>query len=47
MKAVEELFDRIINWDLLVRRINIVASRVVPESEVIEENVYVKIKLTN
>lgn len=40
MKAVEELFDRIINWDLLVRRINIVASRVVPESEAIEENVY-------
>ena len=33
MKAIEELFDRIINWDLLVRRINVVASRVVPESE--------------
>lgn len=33
MKAVEELFDRIINWDLLVRRINIVASRVVPEGK--------------
>lgn len=34
MQAVEELFDRIINWDLLVRRVNIVAERVVPESEV-------------
>ena len=34
MKAVEELFDRIINRDLLVRRVNIVAARVVPESEV-------------
>lgn len=33
MKAVEELFDRIINWDLLVRRVNIVAARVVPEGE--------------
>ena len=33
MKAVEELFDRIINWDLLVRRINIVASRVIPEGK--------------
>ena len=33
MEAVEELFDRIINWDLLVRRVNIVADRVVPESE--------------
>ncbi len=33
MKAVEELFDRIINRDLLVRRVNIVAARVVPEKE--------------
>lgn len=37
MKAMEELFDRIINWDLLVRRINISASRVVPESEAKEK----------
>lgn len=37
MKAVEELFDRIINWDLLVRRINIVASRVVPERKAISK----------
>ena len=33
MKAVEELFDRMINWYLLVRRVNIVAARVIPESE--------------
>lgn len=33
MKAMEELFDRIINWDLLVRRINISASRVLPEGK--------------
>lgn len=37
MQAVEELYDRIINWDLLVRRVNIVASRVVPESDVVEK----------
>ena len=37
MKAVEELFDRIINWDLLVRRVNIVASRVIPECDVREQ----------
>lgn len=34
MNAVEELFDRIINRDLLVRRITIAAERVIPESEV-------------
>ena len=33
MEAVAELYDRIVNPDLLVRRINIAASRVVPESE--------------
>ena len=31
MKAVEDLYDRIINPDLLVRRIYVVASRVIPE----------------
>ncbi len=36
MKAVEELFDRIINWDLLVRRINVTASKVIRESDVVE-----------
>lgn len=45
MRAVEELFDRIINWDLLVRRINIVAARVVPESEVIEEQTFEQLDL--
>ena len=40
MTAVEELYDRIINTDLLVRRVNIVASRVMSESEVKEENEY-------
>lgn len=38
MDAVMELYDRIINPDLLVRRINIVASNVVEESAVREEN---------
>lgn len=33
MEAVTELFDRIINWDLLVRRITIAACKVVPEKE--------------
>lgn len=36
MKAVEELYDRIINWDLLVRRITVVASRVIPENEAVD-----------
>lgn len=40
MKAVEDLFDRIINWDLLVRRINITASRVIPERDVVENTSY-------
>lgn len=33
MQAMEELYDRIINWDLLVRRVNVVASKVVPENK--------------
>ena len=45
MKAVEELFDRIINWDLLVRRINVVASRVVPERDAIEKPVFTQMDL--
>lgn len=36
MQAVEALFDRIVNPDLLVRRINIVADRVISESDVAE-----------
>lgn len=45
MTAVSELYDRIINWDLLVRRINIVASRVVPESEIKEQQTYEQLDL--
>ena len=33
LEAVTELYDRIINKDLLVRRITVVANKVVPESE--------------
>lgn len=36
MKAVGELYDRIVNPDLLVRRMYVVASRVIPEEEVKE-----------
>ena len=45
MDAVTGLFDQIINWDLLVRRVNIVASRVVPESEVKENADYEQLDL--
>ncbi|MGN0374677.1 MAG: DNA methylase [Butyrivibrio sp.] len=45
MKAVEELFDRIINRDLLVRRVNITATRVVPESEVSDSPAYEQLDL--
>ncbi len=38
MKAVEELFDRIINWNLLVRRINVTASNVIPENKAIQNH---------
>jgi len=36
LNAVTELYDRIINKDLLVRRINVVACKVVPENETID-----------
>lgn len=45
MDAVEELFDRIINRDLLVRRVNIVAARVMPESEVSEKPTFEQMDL--
>ena len=45
MNAVEELFDRIINWDLLVRRVNIVASRVTPESKVEDTTTFEQLDL--
>ena len=34
MEAIEELYDRIINKNLLIRRINVVANNVVSESEI-------------
>lgn len=37
MQAVEELYDRIVNPDLLVRRINLVADRVISEADVPEK----------
>jgi DNA polymerase V len=33
MKAVTELYDRIVDRDLLVRRVNIVANHVIPEAD--------------
>lgn len=45
MKAVEELFDRIVNPNLLVRRINIVADRVVPEREAREKQAFEQLDL--
>ena len=37
MKAIQELYDRIVNKDLLVRRINVVANNVVNENDIDEE----------
>ena len=45
MKAVEDLYDRIINPDLLVRRIYVVASRVIPEGEAREKEVFEQMDL--
>ena len=45
MQAVEELFDRIINLDLLVRRINVVASRVVREKDVVKKPTFEQLDL--
>lgn len=45
MKAVEELYDRIINPDLLVRRITVVASRVIPEREADQKEVFEQLDL--
>lgn len=45
MQAVEALFDRIINPDLLVRRINIVADRVIPEKDVVEKSSFEQLDL--
>lgn len=45
MQAVEELFDRIINPDLLVRRINVVAERVIPEKDIVEKDSFEQLDL--
>ena len=45
MKSVEDLYDRIINPDLLVRRIYVVASRVITEGEAKEKEVFEQMDL--
>lgn len=45
MKAVEDLYDRIINLNLLVRRIYVVASRVIPEEEAKQKEVFEQMDL--
>lgn len=45
MQAVEELFERIINRDLLTRRVNIVASRVVREEDIAEKPIFEQLNL--
>ncbi len=45
MQAVEELYDRIINPDLLVRRINLVADRVISEKDVVEKTAFEQLDL--
>lgn len=45
MQAVEELYDRIINPDLLVRRINLVAARVISENDVVERDSFEQLDL--
>ncbi len=45
MEAVSELYDRIVNPNLLVRRINIAATKVVPESEKRETPVFEQMDL--
>lgn len=45
MQAVEELYDRIINPDLLVRRINLVADRVISEKDVVEKTAFEQLNL--
>ena len=45
MDAVIELYDRIVDRNLLVRRINITANRLVDESSVKKEEVYEQLDL--
>lgn len=43
--AVEELYDRIVNYDLLIRRLNIVANHVIEESSVPRKSEYEQMSL--
>ena len=45
MDAVTELYDRIVDPKLLVRRINLAATHVLPESEVVEQDNYEQLDL--
>ena len=45
MEAVMSLFDRIVNKDLLVRRVNISANKLISESEVVESPKYEQLEL--
>ena len=45
MQAVESLFDRIVNPNLLVRRVNVVADRVIPEKDVVEKSSFEQLDL--
>ena len=44
-QAVTELFDRIVDPTLLIRRINMAAARILPESEVKQEETYEQLDL--
>lgn len=45
IQAVLDLYDRIMNKDLLVRRINVVANRVLPESDIPDETPFEQMDL--
>ena len=45
MEAIEKLYEKIINKDLLVRRINVVANNVINENEIEKNNNYEQINL--
>lgn len=45
MEAVMDLYDRIVDKKLLIRRLNLVAGKVVEESSVVEEEVYEQLDL--
>ncbi len=45
MKAVTDLYDRIVNKDLLIRRITLVSNNVVSENSVVSEKIYEQLDL--